>query len=225
MNEQHLRNDIVAHARSLFNRGLSPGTSGNMSVRTGDTILVTPTGKGFGALSPDSISKISDSGEHISGPAPTKETFLHLAWYQANPADHAVVHLHSPKAAALACLADLDPDEVIPPLTPYFVKLLGPVPLIGYRHPGDRRLGDDILGAARGCIGVLLANHGSVTGGINLDNAVAAAEEFEAAAGIFLCIGNLKANCLDRGTAAELNHRYMNKQDSTAIMEKGRFDA
>ena len=208
MNEQRMREAIVANARSLFKRGLSPGTSGNISVRIDDGILVTPTGKGFGALSPDILSKIAENGDSLSGPAPTKETFMHIAWYQANPKDHAVVHLHSPKAAALACLADLDPNEVLPPLTPYFVKQLGPVPLIGYRHPGDRRLGDDILRIACGRKGVLLANHGPVTGGVDLDKAVARAEEFEATAEIFLSLGGLKTNCLDRETAAELNPKY-----------------
>lgn len=208
MNEHDLREAVVAHARSLFWRGLSPGTSGNISAKTDNGILVTPTGKGFGALSPDMLSKVSENGELLSGPAPTKETFMHMSWYRANPEDRAVVHLHSPKATALACLADLDPNEVLPPLTPYFVMQLGPVPLIGYRHPGDRRLGEDILHAARGCKGVLLANHGQVTGGVNLDKAVAAAEEFEAAAGIFFRLGGRKANCLDRETAAELNPKY-----------------
>ena len=211
MNEHRLIKDMVAHARSLFNRGLSPGSSGNISVRTDDGVIVTPTGKGFGVLSPDGLSKVSDKGIHISGPAPTKETFMHIAWYQANPEDHAVVHLHSPKATALACLADLNPEEVLPPLTPYFVKLLGPVPLIGYRPPGDRRLGDDILRIARGRKGVLLANHGQVTGGVDLDKAVAAAEEFEATAGIFIDLGGFNTNYLDRRAAAELNPQYMEK--------------
>lgn len=206
--EKHMRKAIVRHAASLFNRGLTPGTSGNISVRLKTGVLLTPSGIGFDALTPDSLPLVDFNGTLLSGPEPTKEMFLHLAWYRTNDESRAIVHLHSPNAAALACLAGVDPDEVIPPITPYFVRDLGPVPLISYRHPGDVRLGDDIFRLGRGRKAVLLANHGLVAGGSSLERAVAASEEFEAAAGIFLKLDNGRIRCLDRTVAADLNPSY-----------------
>lgn len=206
--EKCTREAIVRHAASLFNQGLTPGTSGNISVRLEAGVLLTPSGIGFDALTPQDLPIVDFGGNLLSGPRPTKETFLHLAWYRGHEASRAVVHLHSPHAAALACLAEIDPNEVIPPITPYFVRDLGPVPLVPYRHPGDVRLGGDVYRIGRGRKAVLLANHGLVAGGTSLAAAVAASEEFEAAAGIFLKLGNGHIRCLDRSVAAELNSAY-----------------
>src|SRR5690606_22988411 len=124
-------------AKSLFDRGLTFGSSGNISVRIEDGWLMTPTGSSFGALDPAAISRLDDDGRHISGDPPTKETFLHAAMYERRPGTGAVVHLHSTHSVAVSCLADIDPADVLPPITAYYVMKVGKLPLIPYFAPGD----------------------------------------------------------------------------------------
>ena len=144
MSERELREAIVAHARSLFARGLSPGTSGNISVRTRDGFVMTPTGASFGALDAARLSRLDAGGRHVDGDVPTKESPLHLAMYEERPDANAIVHLHSTYAVAVACLDDVDADDVLPPLTPYYVMRVGRLPLVPYAKPGDPALGEAV---------------------------------------------------------------------------------
>ena len=114
---------------------------------------------------------------------------MHRAFYQARPDAGAVVHLHSTMATAIACLPDVDPTNPIPPLTPYFVMRVGrTMPLVPYYRPGDAAMEPAIHKAATSARAVLLANHGPVVSAATLRDAVAAAEELEEAAKLFLLL-------------------------------------
>ena len=116
--EAALRQAIVRWGRSLFERGLTGGSSGNISARSGDHILMTPTNSCLGYLAPERLSKLDDRGQLISGDPPTKELPLHMAYYRCRPGTGAVVHLHSSHATALSCLEHSDPGNTLPAITP-----------------------------------------------------------------------------------------------------------
>ena len=181
MTEQQARDALVDYGRSLFLRGYSCGTSGNLSVRLpdGSGFLMSPTNVSLGRLAPETLSRLDGEGRHVSGSAPTKEAWLHLAMYAARPGDHAVVHLHSTHATALSCRSDLAPDDVVPPLTPYVIMRVGRVALVPYSRPGDTSAAGVIRQLAAEHRAVLLANHGPVIAGRDLEAAVSSAEELE----------------------------------------------
>lgn len=185
------RNEVIAAARSLFGRGLTHGRTGNISVRAGEHILVTPTGVSLGTVEPDELSVIDIDGEHVSGPKPSKEAFLHAIVLRQRPSANAVVHTHSTYSAAVSCLADLDPSDAIPPLTAYFAMRVGTLPLLPYHPPGDHGVTDAVAQAAIDHSAVLLANHGPVVAGSDLSAALDALEELEHTAKIFLLLRGL----------------------------------
>ncbi len=188
--EAALRQALCAHGRSLFARGLSVGTAGNISVRLPDGVLMTPTNSCLGRLDPARISKLDRGYNHLSGDRPSKEVSMHRAFLEARPEAGAVVHLHSTHATAIACLAAPGETAPIPPLTPYFVMRVGrSLPVVPYFRPGDPAMEPAIAEAtARGARAVLLANHGPVVCGRTLDDAVYAAEELEEAAKLALLL-------------------------------------
>ncbi|MBY5933910.1 aldolase [Tateyamaria omphalii] len=187
-NETMLREQISTLCASLFARGFSVGTAGNVSARLPDGLLMTPTNATLGDVHPDRIAKIDLSGHHVSGERPTKEIFLHQAFYDTRPDAGAVVHLHSTWATALSCLQDTDQEDCVPPLTPYVVMRVGTVKLIPYTRPGDPGAGDLIRGLNGSCAAVLLANHGPVVTGRDLFSAVCAAEELEETAKLLVAL-------------------------------------
>jgi 3-dehydro-4-phosphotetronate decarboxylase len=188
-NEQETRVLVCELAASLFARGFSVGSAGNISVRLPDGYLMTPTNASLGRLQPARLSKLDASFHHIDGDKPSKEVFMHRAFYQAREDAGAVVHLHSTHATAVSCLPDVDPANPIPPLTPYFVMRVGRrMPVIPYYRPGDAVMEPAIHAAARNARAVLLANHGPVVSGKTLTDAVYAAEELEEAAKLFLIV-------------------------------------
>ncbi len=189
MTEGELRRSLVDLGASLFARGFSVGSAGNISVRLTDGFLMTPTDSSLGRLDPLRLSKLDGNFEHLSGDPPSKEVFMHRAFLRARPQAGAVVHLHSTMATAVACLPDVDPAHPIPPLTPYFVMRVGrTLPVIPYYRPGDPAMEPAIAAAARSARAVLLANHGPVVSGRTLIDAVHAAEELEEAAKLFLLL-------------------------------------
>jgi len=179
---------LVSTCRHLAARGLSPGSSGNVSVRVGGILLMTPTGSALSRLTADDLSVISlhDDGWrplHISGPRPSKELPLHLAVYASRTDAQAVVHLHSPYATALSCLPpDRHGYAALPPLTPYRVMRLGDVPVAAYQAPGSENLATGVGELVREHNTMLLANHGPVVVGRELASAADLAEELETAA-------------------------------------------
>ena len=189
MIESETRDLLVSLAASLFVRGFSVGSAGNISVRLDDGFLITPTNSSFGRLDPARLAKLDGDFRHVGGDRPSKEVFMHRAFYTVRPDAGAVVHLHSTMATAVACLPDLDGNNPIPPLTPYFVMRVGrTMPLLRYYRPGDAAMEPAIAAAARQARAVLLANHGPVVSGTTLTDAVYAAEELEEAAKLFLLL-------------------------------------
>lgn len=185
--EAGLREKICRLAGSIFDRGMTSGASGNMSARLPDgNLLVTPTGSSFGALDPADLSLIAPDGRLISGDGPTKEMPLHSAFYETRSSCAAIVHLHSSHSVALSMLPDVDPDNVLPPLTPYPIMRLGKVKLLPFFRPGDPAMGDAVRGLAGRRSAVLLANHGPVVAGTDLDAAFFAMEELEEGAKLAL---------------------------------------
>ena len=189
MNEQDTRVLLCEFGASLFARGFSVGSAGNISVRLPDGYLMTPTNSSLGRLDPNRLSKLDGNFDHVSGDKPSKEVFMHRAFYQARTDAGAVVHLHSTQATAVSCLPDVDQANPIPPLTPYFVMRVGrTMPIVPYYRPGDPTMEPAINAAAKDARAVLLANHGPVVSGKTLTDAVYAAEELEEAAKLFLML-------------------------------------
>ena len=140
MTDAALREAVCAFGKSLFERGLTFGSSGNISVKVEDGWLLTPTNVSMGSLDPARLSKLDNSGRHVGGDKPTKETFLHMGMYRRRETAGAVVHLHSTYSVAVSCLDGLDPRDVIPPITAYYVMRVGTLPLVPYLPPGDQAL-------------------------------------------------------------------------------------
>ncbi len=200
---------LVELAASLFARGFSVGSAGNISVRLADGYLITPTNSSLGRLEAARISRLDPEFRHLDGDKPSKEVFMHRAFYRARAEARAVVHLHSPMATAIACLADADPDNPIPPLTPYFVMRIGErLPLVPYFRPGDPAMEPAIHAAAAGARAVLLANHGPVVSASSLRDAVYAAEELEEAAKLALLLRGAPARLLTPAQVEDLRKTF-----------------
>ncbi|GAA1680493.1 aldolase [Glycomyces endophyticus] len=195
---------IVAAARSLFSRGLTHGSTGNLSVRTADGILITPTGSSLGTVTAADLSLIDVSGAYLDGPKPSKEAFLHAAVLRARPGDHAVAHTHSTHAAAVSCMDGLDPDDALPPLTAYYAMRIGRLPLLPYHAPGDAALEALAEATAREGHAMLLRNHGPVVSGRTLAAAVDAVEELEETAKLHLLLRGTATRPLTAAQAAAL---------------------
>ncbi|SMO85367.1 MULTISPECIES: 3-oxo-tetronate 4-phosphate decarboxylase [Ruegeria] len=208
--EAELRQQMSDLCASLFNRGFSVGTAGNVSARLPDGILMTPTNSTLGAIDLDRISKIDLEGNHVAGDRPTKEVFLHQAFYETRQQAGAVVHLHSTWATALSCLEDTNPDDCIPPLTPYVVMRVGTVKLVPYVKPGDPKSGDLIRDLKGAYSAVLLANHGPVVSAKDLFSAVCAAEELEETAKLLVALRGRKTRFLSEADVADLRATYSN---------------
>lgn len=205
--DSDLREQICLLAKSMFDRGLTPGSSGNISARLEDgRLLVTPTGTCFGRLDPARLSVLED-GRHVSGDAPTKEVPLHAAFYDTRPTG-AVVHLHSCHSVALSLLPDVDPDNMLPPLTAYGVMKLGKVALLPYFMPGDPGIGDAIRGLAGKRSAVVLAHHGPVVAGKDLEAACYAMEELEETAKLALMTRGMGANLLSTAQIQGLVRKF-----------------
>lgn len=206
--EQHARTEMARLCKSLFDRGFSVGTAGNVSVRLSDGILMTPTNVTLGDLVPERIAKIDNAGNHVAGDRPTKEVFLHQALYETRPEAGAIVHLHSTWATALSCLADVDPDDCVPPLTPYVVMRVGTVKLVPYVKPGDPKSGELIRDLKGQYAAVLLGNHGPVVSGKTLFSAVCAAEELEETAKLLVALRGQKTKLLTTAEVADLKATF-----------------
>lgn len=206
--ETKARDRIAKKAKSLFDRGLTFGSSGNISLRLDDGWLMTPTGSTMGEIDPARISRLDDKGDWVSGDKPTKESFLHLAMYGERPNAGAIVHLHSTHSVAVSCLADVDPADVLPPITAYYVMKIGTLPLIPYFPPGDLDLAKAVREMASKHHAVLLANHGPVVAGKSLEDAVYATEELEETAKLFLILRGARTRFLSPEHVAELHDRF-----------------
>ena len=208
MNESDARDLIVEMARSMFERRLTFGSSGNISVKIDGGWLMTPTGSSLGRLDPMRLSKLDDKGAVVSGDAPTKESFLHLAMYRKRANAGAVVHLHATHSVAVSCLDGINHDDVLPPITAYYVMRVGKLPLIPYFAPGDIALGEAVGQFAAKHAAVLLANHGPVVSGTSLPAAVDAIEELEETARLYLLLHNRPTHYLSTAQVEDLKRRF-----------------
>jgi 3-dehydro-4-phosphotetronate decarboxylase len=208
MQEVGLRDQICELGHSIFARGLTHGSTGNISARCADGWLLTPTGASLGRLDPGRLSKLDWSGKLLSGDAPSKESFLHLAMYQERERNGAVVHLHATHSVAVSVLEDLNPNDLLPPLTAYYVMRIGTLPLVPYYAPGDLRLAEAVRSYARRHHALLLANHGPVVGGSSLAAAADAVEELEATAKLYLLLQGQRVRPLTPDQVADIKRRY-----------------
>ena len=208
MNENKARDHLARLSRSLFERGYSVGSAGNISLRLDDGYLITPTNSCLGFLEPDRISKLDFEGKHVSGDKPSKEIFLHTAFYDTRSNVGAVVHLHSTYATLMSCMKDIDPEDCIRPLTPYVVMRVGKVARVPYFRPGDERGGDLIRALGGKFAAVLLANHGPVVSGKDIISTVYAAEELEETAKLLVSLGNTPVNYLTDDEVADLHRVF-----------------
>lgn len=205
LTEPELRVQLVELAASLFARGFSVGSAGNISVRLPDGYLITPTNACLGRLSATRLSRLDEAFVHVGGDKPSKEVFMHRAFYAARPRVGAVVHLHSTMATAVSCMEGVDAGNPIPPMTPYFVMRVGKrLPVLPYYRPGDPAMEAAIAREAQTARSVLLGNHGPVVSGRSLRDAVNAAEELEEAAKLFLLLRGVGARILGPGHVEEL---------------------
>ncbi len=208
MSEAKAREHMAMLGKSLFDRGLAFGSAGNLSMRLDDGFLLTPTNACLGRLDPARISKVDESGAHLSGDKPSKENFLHLNMYRERPRAGAVVHLHSTHSVAVSVLDGLAKEDPIPPITAYYVMKIGRLVLLPYFPPGDPALADAVREVAGKHHSILLANHGPVIAGADLDAAVYATEELEETAKLFLMLRGEKLKLLSRDEVAELGRRF-----------------
>lgn len=205
MTEDQAREQLPSYGRSLFERGYSCGTSGNLSVRLDDgSFLMSPTNVSLGLLDPAGLSRLDGDGRHTAGQPPTKESWLHLAMYASRPQDAAVVHLHSTHAVGLSCRTDLPEVDALPALTPYIVMRVGCVARVPYSRPGDGRASETVARLARDHRALLLANHGPVVSGPDLAAAVAEAEELEETARLFFLLEGRPHRPLSQDEVQEL---------------------
>jgi ribulose-5-phosphate 4-epimerase/fuculose-1-phosphate aldolase len=207
--EAKLREQICLLAKSIFDRGLTGGSTGNISARTDDGgLLVSPTGTSFGRLDPARLSRFDAEGKLVDGDAPTKEMPLHTAFYETRSKAGAVVHLHSCHSVALSMLPDVDPDNFLPPLTPYGIMKLGRVKLLPFFLPGDAAMGEAVRGLAGKRSAVMLANHGPVVAGKDVEAACNAVEELEDTARLALMTRGMNPRLLDEAQIRSLVTKF-----------------
>jgi len=198
--------DIVELGASFFRRGLTFGRTGNLSAVDADgTIVMTPTGVSLERLRADALSRVTKEGEHVDGPPPTKEAFLHLALYRARPGAGAVVHTHSTHSVAVSCLRDIDSRNALPVLTAYYAMRVGRLPLLPYFAPGDQSLAATAESVAVEHHALLLANHGPIVAGKDLAGAADALEEIEETAKLFLLLRGQAVNPVSDEEARRLS--------------------
>ncbi len=207
--EAKLREQICQLAKSIFDRRLTGGSTGNISARTDDGgLLVSPTGTSFGRLDPARLSRFDAEGKLVDGDAPTKEMPLHTAFYETRSKAGAVVHLHSCHSVALSMLPDVDPDNFLPPLTPYGIMKLGRVRLLPFFLPGDAAMGEAVRGLAGKRSAVMLANHGPVVAGKDVEAACNAVEELEDTARLALMTRGMNPRLLDEAQIRSLVTKF-----------------
>ena len=208
MDDLNLRQKMVGLARSLFDRGYATGGAGNLSLKLPNgNILATPTGSSMGRLEAETLSVVDMDGNHLSGDKPSKEVEFHLEIYKNNSSCNAIVHLHCTYLTALSCLKNIDPENVIKPFTPYYVMRVGKLPLIPYFNPGDPQIAIELGKRATDYRAFLLANHGPVVTGFDLEDAIDNAEELEETAKLRLLLQGQDIQYISEKNIAELSRR------------------
>jgi ribulose-5-phosphate 4-epimerase/fuculose-1-phosphate aldolase len=203
--ETQLREALAMHGQSFYQRGYAHGSSGNLSARLPDGLLITPTNSCLGRLDPARISKVDLQGKPVAGDPPSKEAFLHLAMYQERPSAQSIVHLHCTHCVAVSCLAEFSD---LPPVTAYYVMRIRRLARVPYYRPGDRALAEAVRAQAKKHHALLLANHGPVVAGKSLEDAVYNAEELEETAKLYLLLEGRRTRFLDPAQIADLEANF-----------------
>lgn len=207
MTDSH--DELVRAGARLTDLGLSPGSSGNLSIRVGSTMVMSPTGVSLGALDAERLSVLDlATGQLLNGPPPSKEFPLHRALYARSGDAGAVVHLHSAYAAAWSCTHHHDKASAVPPVTPYFVMKVGRTPLIGYAPPGDPHQAEALHALPGAFEAALLQNHGPIVAKASLAAAVDAAIELEEVCKLLILLGPHPVRHLTDDEAAHLAEKY-----------------
>jgi len=201
--EQQLREEICQVGKSLYERGYTVGTAGNISARLADGWLITPTDACLGRLSPEQIAKVNRDGQWISGEKPSKTLLLHRQVYDRNPEVQGVVHTHSTNLVGLTLEGVWQPESILPPITPYQVMKVGRIPLIGYCRPGALQVAEQVARLACEVRGVMLERLGPVVWGRSVLAACFALEELEETARLWRQ-APVKPQPLGDGEVAEL---------------------
>jgi len=188
MNEGRLRQEIFDPGASIHNRGVTHGVTGDITARLDDGWLMTPPGSNLGDLEPDQLSRLDGNGVHAGGDAPTKECFLHLAIYGQWVNSGTIVHLHSTHSVDVSVLVELDPRDVLPPITACYFMRVGKLPMAPFYAPGDAKAAQAVGETAQNHHAMLLANHGPVVAGTSPSTALDAMEELEETARLFLLL-------------------------------------
>ena len=202
------RDEICRVGRSLFERGYTHGSTGNISVRLEDGWILTPTNVSLGELTPERLSVLASDGRHVSGDPPTKEAVLHQAVYAARPDAGAIIHLHSTHSVAVSCLCDIATDDVLPPLTAYYVMRVGRLPLVPFHPPGAASLAAAVGALAASNRTMLLAHHGPIVAGTSLGEAMTAVEELEETARLYLLLQGRNYRSLSADDVARLHEAF-----------------
>jgi 3-dehydro-4-phosphotetronate decarboxylase len=184
--ESRAREEIAQIGADLYQRRYTVGSAGNISARLADGWLITPTDACLGHLDPAKIAKVSSDGQWVSGDKPSKTLALHRNVYDTNPDMHGVVHTHSTHLVALTLAGVWQPNDVLPPITPYYVMKVGHIPLIPYCRPGDPSVAERVRALASEVRGVLLERLGPVVWGSSVSQAAWALEELEETAMLWL---------------------------------------
>ena len=201
--ESKLREEICITGASLYQRGYTVGTAGNISARLDDGWLITPTDACLGRLDPAGIAKVDLAGNAVSGGRPSKTLALHRGIYARNAETRGVIHTHSTHLVALTLAGVWSEADVLPPITPYYVMKVGHIPLIRYRRPGDPQVAEQIAALADTVRGVLLERLGPVVWERSVAQASYALEEFEETARLWL-MTNPRPAPLDAAALEEL---------------------
>jgi ribulose-5-phosphate 4-epimerase/fuculose-1-phosphate aldolase len=201
-----LLQSLCETAASFYARGLAFGSTGNLSVRVGGEIYVTPTGRSLKNLVPAELACVSlEDGSRLNENVASKETPFHIACYRKNPQAQALVHLHSTYAVALSCLDNLDPSQPLPCFTPYYRMRVEPLGVVPYYRPGSQALADAMGNCAVGHNAILMRNHGATTLGKKLEEAVDRYEELEETAKLYFLLRSEKIRLLTGEEIADLD--------------------
>lgn len=188
--ENKIREEICRVGESLFRRGYTVGTAGNISARLADGWLITPTDACLGNLVPENIAKVNAQGEWISGDKPSKTLRLHQGIYKNNDSVNCVLHTHSTWLVLLTLTGVWSNQAILPPIVPYQVMKVGRIPLIGYARPGAQQVADRVTELATSVKGVMLERLGPVVWGASVSQASFILEELEETAKLWLNAGS-----------------------------------
>lgn len=208
MMEDAALEDLCETADSFYERGYAFGSTGNISVRAGGRVWITPTGKSLKGLRPEQLACVSLGGESLNENRPSKEFPFHLAVYARREDVRAVVHLHALYSVALSCLDTFDPENPLPPLTPYYFMRVAPLAVLPYFRPGSTGLADAVGEAAPGHNCMLLRNHGVVCAGATLPEAADRTEELEQTARLHFLLRGERVRHLTEEQVEELKRTF-----------------